>query len=98
MGWMRTIMLGEIGNRLDLNDVEDDIRRMRTRQRQNLEAVKQQVQALEAETDQLRLCIAALVRLLDQRQVIPRADLTAMIDRIDREDGKPDGRTGGPLV
>lgn len=98
MGWMRTFFLGDIGNRLDIQDVENELAEARRRHRADKTDLQQRIDALERETDQLKLCVTGLVRLLVRRGAFRRDDLVALIGEIDREDGKQDGRSDAPLV
>ena len=98
MGWMRTFLLGDIGNRLDIQDVENELAETRHRLRAEKSELRQRIDELERETDQLKLCVTGLVRLLVRRGAFRRDDLVALIGEIDREDGTQDGRTRAPLV
>ncbi len=101
MGWGRTLFLGDIGNRLDIEDCEGEIARLR----QNLGAQSsidrsqdQQIQALRADNDELKLYLAALIRLLTSRNVISTGEITKLVEAIDAEDGSIDGRAAGPIA
>ena len=98
MGWLRTIFLGDIGNRLDIGDVENDLARTRRQLRSRDREVQKRIDELEKENDELKLCLAGLVRLLIQRGAFSREDLVALIEEIDREDGVADRKTEGPVV
>ncbi len=101
MGWGRTLFLGDIGNRLDIGDCENEIARLR----HNLGAQStvdrsqdQQIQALRADNDELKLYLAALIRLLTSRNVISTGEITRLVEAIDAEDGSIDGRAAGPIA
>ena len=88
MGWARTLLLGDIGNRLDIGDAERDIaelgRTLNEKTRRDA-SQDQRLEQLEAESDQLKLCISTLSRLLVTKGVLPAADLEKFADLIDPE-------------
>ncbi len=101
MGWGRTLFLGDIGNRLDIGDCENEIARLR----RNLGAQSgidrsqdEQIQALRADNDELKLYLAALIRLLTSKNVISTGEITSLVEAIDAEDGSVDGRAAGPIA
>ncbi len=100
MGWGRTLLLGDIGNRLDLDDVERDIHDMRKEMESKLRADMTQDEAIDAlfsENGQLKLYLASLIRLLTTKGVISKEELQTMVRAIDREDGAADGKFTGDL-
>ncbi len=101
MGWGRTLFLGDIGNRLDIGDCENEIARLR----RNLGAQPgidssqdEQIRTLRADNDELKLYLAALIRLLASKNVISTGELTKLVEAIDAEDGSVDGRAAGPIA
>ena len=101
MGWGRTLFLGDIGNRLDIEDCEGEIARLR----RNLDSQSgidrsqdEQIQALRADNDELKLYLAALIRLLTSKNVISTGEITGLVEAIDAEDGSIDGRATGPIA
>ncbi len=86
MGWGRTLLLGDIGNRLDIADTEQDIQSLRRRlgsKARKDQAQDERLDALEQENDQLALYLASLLRLLVGKGVLSRDELTAFVDVID---------------
>ncbi|MEM7576723.1 MAG: hypothetical protein AAF328_04530 [Planctomycetota bacterium] len=56
MGWARTLLLGDIGNRLDIGDVEQDLGHLRRRLQQahrDLVTTEQRLVRLERENQEL---------------------------------------------
>ena len=101
MGWGRTLLLGDIGNRLDIDDVERDLRRMRLQIESKFRTDMSQdeaIQTLIEENTELKLYLAALVRLLTQKGTITPRELTAIVTAIDAEDGSADGKYEGEIV
>lgn len=95
MGWARTMLLGDVGNRLDIDDCEANIKELkialmqmhREDQSQDLELNK-----LRRENDELKLYLAAVVRLLTSKGVVTTEEVQKMVEAIDAEDGAMDGR------
>ena len=95
MGWARTLLLGDIGNRLDIADAEENIRRMETAQRSAKTALKSKENAIATLKDELgrqKLAIQALTRFLIEKKVIDSEGLADFIAQIDAEDGVVDGK------
>lgn len=101
MGWGRTLLLGDIGNRLDIADTEHDIARLKrslegTRQRDWTQDEK--IAALESENSELKLYLATIIRLLTSKGVVSAEELETMVNAIDAEDGRSDGRYDGTIA
>ena len=86
MGWGRTLLLGDIGNRLDIKDTERDIaslhqkiaKKSKVDQRQ-----EERLKELELENNQLKLYLASLLRLLVSKGTLSQHELQAFVDIID---------------
>jgi hypothetical protein len=101
MGWGRTLFLGDIGNRLDIEDVEKDISTLRNEIGSAFRRDMSQdetIRKLVAENAELKLYLASLVRLLTRNGTISRDELAAVVDAIDAEDGQADGRYEGKVL
>ena len=101
MGWGRTFLLGDIGNRLDINDCEEDIRVLKQslmEMYQEEHEVDAELRAVQMENNQLKLYLAAVIRLLTNKGVIAREDIQKMVDIIDAEDGAIDGKARGNVL
>ena len=88
MGWGRTLFLGDIGNRLDIADTENDLKRLRrrvARKEQTDEAQEARLNELELENEQLKLYLASLARLLVSKGVLSEKELNAFVDIIDED-------------
>jgi hypothetical protein len=88
MGWGRTLLLGDIGNRLDIADSEEDIRRLRAGlQRKELRDLDQdeRLEALAKENEQLKLYLVALLRLLVKKRVLSSDELSSFVALIDED-------------
>ena len=101
MGWGRTLFLGDIGNRLDIGDCENEVARLRRNldtQASVDDSQDQQIQALRADNDELKLYLAALIRLLTSKNIISAGEITSFVEASDAEDGSIDGRAAGPIA
>lgn len=86
MGWARTLLLGDIGNRLDIADTEQDISSIRREigRKHNLdESQDAAIRRLQEENEQLELCVAALVKTLELKGVFTAAEVSNLVDMID---------------
>ena len=101
MGWGRTLLLGDIGNRLDIADTEREIAQLK----QDIDLVarmdmsqEEKLQTLLRENAELKLYLAAAIRLLTSKGVISVSELKAMVRAVDGEDGTSDGKYEGSIV
>jgi hypothetical protein len=101
MGWGRTFLLGDVGNRLDIEDCEKDIRVLKEslmeihHEGQNIDS---ELLAAHRENDQLKLYIAAVIRLLTIKGILTAEEVKRMVDIIDGEDGAMDGRARNGIL
>ena len=101
MGWGRTFFLGDIGNRLDIGDVEDEVARVRRDLQtfgRNDAAQDKHIDDLLRENAELKLYLAAIVRLLMAKQVISKDELEKIVDQLDAADGSMDGKYKGSVT
>ena len=92
MGWLRTIFLGDIGNRLDIEDNENRIRRMQRNQRgknqdQGLKDRSQDeaIAALQAEVDELQVALGTMATVLVSKGVVAEEELGRLFDAIESD-------------
>lgn len=86
MGWGRTLLLGDVGNQLDIQDATRDIEQLkRTIQldRNTDRSQDMQIQALTKESDELKLYLSSLIRLLVKKGVLSKDEVTSFVDLID---------------
>lgn len=108
MGWGRLLLLGNIGQQLDLSDQKSEIDALRrelernrtpsSAERIDLGSVEREVRALRNENDELRLYLTAIVRLLVSKGMVSQDELIGIVNAVDSEDGLPDGRYSGTIV
>jgi len=89
MGWGRTLLLGDIGNRLDINDVEgqietlygdlEDIDRINLKQDDRL-------LDLERENKELKLYLASMIRLLVSKGTLAASEVEAIVNGVERSE------------
>ena len=87
MGWARTLLLGDIGNRLDIADTEQDIGEIRHElaAKRNLdESQDDAIRRLQEENQQLEICVAALVKTLQRKGVFTSEEVSNLVRLIDQ--------------
>ena len=101
MGWGRTFLLGDVGNRMDISDCEADIRVLKEsmmeihHEGQNIDS---ELLAVQRENDHLKLYLAAITRLLISKDILSKDEIKKMVDIIDFEDGAMDGKARGEVL
>lgn len=101
MGWGRTFLLGDVGNRMDISDCEEDIRVLKESlmaMHQEEHEVDSELRAVQMENNQLKLYIAAMIRLLISKEILSKNEIQGMVDIIDTEDGAMDSKARGDLI
>jgi len=101
MGWGRTFLLGNVGNRLDITDCEQDIRILKEslmEMHQEGQNIDSELLAVQRENDHLKLYLASMIRLLINKGVLAREEVEKMVDVIDAEDGAMDGKVRGDIL
>ena len=100
MGWARYLLLGDLGQQLDLSDQRNEIDNLRDelrRSRASSGTATGDIRNLQAENDELRLYLATVVRLLISKGIVTREEMKQAVDAIDAEDGTRDGKYKGPV-
>jgi hypothetical protein len=101
MGWGRWLLLGDLGQQLDLADHEADIERLRQELRSkqaDSASVEERLDKLQRENDELKLYLAAVLRLLISKNIATPDDIKTVIAAVEREDGREDHTYSGPLL
>lgn len=86
MGWGRTLLLGDIGTQLNVQDVESDVQQvMQHLQAQDYKAATQEqsLARLQQENHELKIYIATLLRLLVSKNVLSQDELNKFVDLLD---------------
>lgn len=101
MGWGRTLLLGDIGNRMDIADTERDIEYVKGWLQKNFDkdaSQDEKISFLINENAELKLYLAGLMRLLLSKNVIDKSELEQFINLVDAEDGSTDGKFSGEMM
>lgn len=101
MGWGRLLLLGNVGQQFDINEAQDALAETRTdlaRLQVEDDSTRKRMARLEHENEELKLYLAAVVRLLTEKGVVSRDELQVIVTAIDGSDGNPDGRYNGKIA
>ena len=85
---------------MDLADQKAEIGNLRaelSRRRSSSYDSTQDINRLQAENDELRLYLAAIVRLLISKGIVTKGEMQQFVDVIDAEDGSVDGKYKGEV-
>jgi hypothetical protein len=86
---------------MDLADHQAEIERLKEQiQARPAESCssEERLQALHRENDELKLYLAAVIRLLVAKKIATADQIKALVAAVDREDGVEDKKYEGPLV
>jgi hypothetical protein len=101
MGWGRLLLLGDLGQQFDLIDAQKAIAEAQVdvaRLQVGGDELVKRIRRIEAENDELKLYLAAVVHLLRQKSTITREELERIVAVVDHSDGSLDGRYSGKIV
>ena len=101
MGWGRMLLLGDVGQQMDVTELREELERLTSRigmERALREGADELIGRLRRENNEIKLYLAAVVRLLVARKVVSPAEIRQIVEALDREDGKSDGAYEGPVV
>jgi hypothetical protein len=98
MGWMRYLLLGDLGQQLDIQDQAAEIDRLKRQMRNPFDSGSSDVETLRAENAELRLYVAVLFRLLISKGIASDDEVRKLINRIDAADGAMDAGFNGDVV
>jgi hypothetical protein len=82
------LLLGDVGQQLDLSDLTNEVARMQGAVRDNLEVDRDQAEAigqLQAENRELKLYLATLLKLLVARGVLRKDEVETTVRAIEVE-------------
>ena len=88
MGWLRTIFLGDIGNRLDIADTEraiDALRRDLKESKRTDRSQDEQLEFLDRENYELKLAFGALTQLLVRQKILSREDVETTFSFVEED-------------
>ncbi|NOS72226.1 MAG: hypothetical protein HOP33_20165 [Verrucomicrobia bacterium] len=86
MGWGRMMLLGNVGQQLDIGDIENAVTEMQgaflDNQRVDLDQAKS-IAALKRENRDLKLYLATLIRLLVSKGVVKPEEIETVVRAIE---------------
>ncbi len=88
MGWGRMLLLGNVGQQLDIGDLNNAIAGMQSAVAQNESLDTEQgraIERLQRENQELKLYLATLVRLLVARGVLKTEEIETTVHAIETE-------------
>ncbi len=102
MGWGRMLLLGNLGQQMDIQDQQTQIEEMQNqlrglRARSGPTDLATRVGQLERELDEMRLYVTALIRYLAEKGGLNKAEFAQLVEAIDGSDGSPDSAYRGPI-
>jgi len=80
-------LLGDVGQQLDIGDLETDVAQMRSRMAQKSQTDRQQdseIEQLKRENHDLKLYLATLIRLLVSKGVLKQEEVDATVAAIEK--------------
>ena len=86
MGWGRTLLLGDIGNRLDIADTEHDLQNLKVELRAQSRRDRshdETLEALQRENEEMKLLFATLIPLLTKKGVVSEEDLRSFAKSVE---------------
>ena len=87
MGWGRMLLMGNVGQQLDIGDVENAVTEMQSAFLANQQVdLKQQrsIAGLQRENEELKLYLATVVRLLVSKGVLKPEEVEATVNAIEQ--------------
>jgi hypothetical protein len=87
MGWGRMLLLGNVGQQLDIGDLSNEIAGMQNTVASNLDLDREQADAirqLQQENHELKLYLATLLRLLTAKGVLKPEEVETTVRAIER--------------
>ena len=87
MGWGRMMLLGNVGQQLDIGDLEGAVDQMRgdIAQKEQVDLEQgQDIERLKNENHELKLYLATLIRLLVSKGVLKQEEVDATVSAIEK--------------
>lgn len=101
MGWGRMLLLGNVGQQLDISDLQAEIEGLRqacVRPSAGVKGLESRLAQVEDELGELRLYVAVLLRLATSRGLVTGDELKQIVETLDVSDGTADGRFKGKAI
>ena len=87
MGWGRLLLMGNVGQQLDIGDLEGSIKEMQNAVLENQKVDLSQAHSiadLQRENRELKLYLATLIRLLVSKGVLKTEEVEATVNAIEQ--------------
>jgi hypothetical protein len=87
MGWGRMMLLGNVGQQLDIGDLGNAIEQMRGDFAQKDQIDREQeheIAQLQSENQELKLYLATLIRLLVSKGTVKQEEVETIVSAIDK--------------
>ena len=87
MGWGRMLLLGNVGQQMDIGDLDQAVEQMRAAFTQNQTEDREQarsIEQLQQENHELKLYLATLVRLLVAKGVLKQEEVDSAVQAIEK--------------
>ena len=87
MGWGRMMLLGNVGQQLDIGDLEGTVEQMRGDLAQKDQVDREQeldIERLKRENHDLKLYLATLIRLLVSKGVLKQEEVDMIVSAIEK--------------
>jgi hypothetical protein len=88
MGWGRMLLLGNVGQQLDIGDMNNEVAAMQSALTENEQTDREQARSIEQlrqENQELKLYLATLMRLLVSKGVIKQEEVETAVRAIETE-------------
>jgi len=88
MGWGRMLLMGNVGQQLDIGDLNSAIAGMHSSVAENLQVDREQgrsIELLHRENQELKLYLATLIRLLVAKGVLQQEEVETTVRAIETE-------------
>jgi Tfp pilus assembly protein PilO len=95
MGWGRWLLLGDLGQQMDLEDQRDEaerLRRLLIGTSSSARAAGHQLKQLQHDVDELKLYLAAMLRLMAAKGLVTSAEVKDLVASVDQEAAKKEPR------
>jgi hypothetical protein len=96
MGWGKMLLLGDVGQQMDINGLSDTVDQMRATVAAKRQLDREQSSAiaqLQHENEELKLYLATLIRLLLSKGMLTQQETEAMVRGVEQE--SPPARATG---
>lgn len=87
MGWGRMMLLGNVGQQLDIGDLDNAVAEMRNDIAQKGQLDREQgqdIEQLKNENHELKLYLATLIRLLVAKGILKQEEVGAIVSAIEK--------------